>query len=377
MANSELDELTQVIVDDLDVLLDYFKIQFQRYHDRYSFPCPVHESDNDESLSIFISGHTSIGNWKCWTNGCQDDILSDDKPLGRNIFGLIRGLIGAKEDREVSYREAIQFAKELYGFKSNKLDYKLNVETSSKNEFIKSTKILDSRAEKPKGTIVRQEIRSRLKIPAQYFIGRGFSAEILDKYDVGYCETQKTQMFNRVVVPVYDEDYNYMVGCVGRTTEPKCNQCGFHHAIYRHCPENNIEKRWGRKWINSAGFKADTVLYNYWFARDHIMKSGWAILVEGQGDVWKLEMAGFHIGLGIFGDALGDGQKELLDASGALNLLILTDNDEAGLAARKKIKKKCERSYNCHFLDLPDKDIGDMQPEHIKTFLEPILGGVL
>ncbi len=88
-------------------------------------------------------------------------------------------------------------------------------------------------------------------------------------------------------------------------------------------------------------------------------------------------MAGYHIGLGIFGDSLGCNQKLAIDRLGAINLLILTDNDEAGIRARTKIGKKCSRYYNCYYLDLPKKDLGDMKPVEIQNFLEPMLGGKL
>jgi DNA primase len=237
--------------------------------------------------------------------------------------------------------------------------------------------LLESKEPEVFGTISRKEVRDSLQIPDQYFLGRGFSAEILDKYDVGYCDTYGNEMFQRATAPIYDDDHKLLIGCVGRTTKPLCTMCEHHHDFSRKCPSNTIEKRWGRKWLNTSGFRSDTFLYNYWYAKEHITRTGWAILVEGQGDIWKLEMAGYHIGLGIFGDSLGDNQKLALDKLGAINLLILTDNDKAGMEARNKIGVKCSRYYNCYYMDLPKKDLGDMKPEEIQIFLEPMLGGKL
>lgn len=378
MANKELSEITQIIVEDMTILLEYVGIyDIFVYNDRISFSCPIHESDNPESLSVFTTGHTKIGNWKCWTQGCEEEILTDGKPRGNSLYGLIRGLLSVKHEREVGFGEAIKTVKDLYGIKSDTIDRKYGDDDyKEKSKFISNTKVLQPKFHEIKGTLSREEVRAGLVIPSQYFLGRGFDAETLDKYDVGYCDVYGETMYQRAVAPVYDIDHK-LIGQVGRTTKPICTECKFHHDFKRHCPQNDLERKWGRKWINSTGFKADTFIYNYWYAKPHIESTGWAILVEGQGDVWKLEMAGYHIGLGIFGDSLGDYQKLAIDELGALNLLILTDNDKAGMAARNKIGAKCNRYYNCYYMDLPKKDLGEMKPVEIQKFLEPMLGGKL
>jgi 5S rRNA maturation endonuclease (ribonuclease M5) len=378
MANSALVELCESVVGNIDLLFDYFGIEPVVYADRLSFCCPIHESDNLESASIFVTGHTKIGNWKCWTASCEEEILEDDKPRGNSLFGLVRGLLSVKLEKPVSFRDSIVFLQQLYNIESASINTKYqDVNYKEKNKFIMTSRILGLKAPDIKGTLERSEVRGNLQIPDQYFLGRGFSTEILEKYDVGYCDTYGDQMFQRATVPIYDDDHKRLIGCVGRTTKPLCTMCEFHHDFDRKCPSNEIEKRWGRKWLNTSGFRSDTFLYNYWYAKEHISKTGWAILVEGQGDVWKLEMAGYHIGLGIFGDSLGDNQKKAIDKIGAINLLILTDNDKAGLEARNKISKKCCRYYNCYYMDLPKKDLGDMDPVDIQNFLEPMLGGKL
>lgn len=386
MSQTNYEEIIELITDRIEDVLDHFGIQYVKYDDRVSFSCPIHGSDNPESLSIFITGHSTTGNWKCWTNECEQEILNDtdnngqviERERGRTIFGFLRGILSVEKDRHVEYSEAIQWAKDFVGYKGTSLEETAeDLEIHIKKRFVKDTNILLKKRKVLEGDITRQEIRGKLRIPAQYFVGRGFLSETLDKYDVGFCETKKTQMFNRVVVPVYDDDYEKMVGCVGRTIQPKCHECGKFHYPDRACPSNNLERLWASKWVNSKGFNAESTLYNIWFAKQHIAECGIAILVEGQADVWRLEEADIHIGLGLFGDSLTDEQKMILDSSGALTLLILTDADDAGLKARKRILEKCKRSYNCMFIDLPKKDIGDMTVEQVKFFLGPILEKVL
>lgn len=378
---SGLDDIAEMAVENLDSILDHFDIEYTQYEDRLSFPCPIHGSDNEESLSIWITGHSYAGNWRCFTNACEQEIVIDTKngeeierPRGNNIFGFIRGVLSVEYDRHVEYGEAIKWLKSFLGISEEKVKVTFDEE---KRGFVKATNRLSKKRKSTTSEITRDKIRKSLIVPSQYFVGRGFKPETMDKYDVGFCESKGKEMFHRVVVPVYDDTYTYMVGCVGRTIQPECYKCGYHHYDNRPCPRNKIEKKWGQKWINNSGFNSASTLYNLWFAKNSIADTGCAILVEGQGDVWRLEEAGIHIGLGIFGDSLSDEQKIALDSSGAMNLIILTDSDEAGLKAREKIMKQCERAYNCIFVDLPKKDIGEMSVDEVKKFLEPVLEKVL
>ena len=91
------------------------------------------------------------------------------------------------------------------------------------------------------------------------------------------------------------------------------------------------------KWLNSKGFNSGACLYNYWNAKDHISETSTAILVEGQGDVWRLDEAGIYNVVGMFGCSLGGQQRLILERSGALKLVVMTDADEAGQKARDKI----------------------------------------
>jgi 5S rRNA maturation endonuclease (ribonuclease M5) len=173
-------------------------------------------------------------------------------------------------------------------------------------------------------------------------------------------------MYNRVVVPIYDNDYKYMVGCTGRSIFEKCAKCSSYHDNSKDCPEE--DKRWiFSKWKHSADFKSQNYLYNFWFAKDHILKTHTAIIVESPGNVWRLEENGIHNSVAIFGSSLSDRQKILLDSSGCMNLIILTDNDDAGKKASEQIKSKCQNTYRVFIPQITKNDVGEMTPEEIKT----------
>jgi DNA primase len=160
-------------------------------------------------------------------------------------------------------------------------------------------------------------------------------------------------MFNRAVVPVYDETSQY-VGCVGRATD-----------------ENTKPK-----WFNSKGFKKSFFLYGLWVTKPHIQKSSTIVLVEGQGDVWRLYESGIKNCAGIFGSDLSEDQLINLEELGVMNIVILTDNDEAGQKASKGIIEKGGRRFNYFTPQLSKKDIGDMSIEEINNELKPQIKGL-
>jgi len=95
------------------------------------------------------------------------------------------------------------------------------------------------------------------------------------------------------------------------------------------------------------------------------------VIVESPGNVWRLEEAGIKNSVAIFGTSLGDRQKMLLDCSGAMSLLLLLDNDEAGKIGSKQIYDKCYRTYNIKTLSINTNDIADMSIDEIKKTIIP------
>lgn len=128
--------------------------------------------------------------------------------------------------------------------------------------------------------------------------------------------------------------------------------------------------------MHSKGFKK-SLLYGLNVAADHIKSTLTVILVEGQGDVWRMHEAGHKNCVGIFGSSINDDQLLLLEQSGALNIVILTDSDEAGNKACGQIMKKCGRRFNYYRPDITTKDVGDMSVDQIKEELHPQLKGIL
>lgn len=334
LTQKQISDACSKLSDSIPEVLKRLNIEYVEYPNRYSFPCPIHGGDNPEGCSIFTDGDDVIGNWKCWTGGCEDD-------YAQNIFGFIRGCLSLEKEESATLNETYSFCHEIikdYSIEECHTSVNTNRELKLLDIFLKTSQSSTS-------NVTREEVRSKLKIPAQYYLDRGYTAEVLDYFDVGLCIDRKRAMHNRVVVPIYDKNYNY-VGCVGRTTDDEIQP----------------------KWLHSKGFKKEH-LYGLNVAKDHIMKDRTVFLLEGQGDVWRMHEAGYKNSVGIFGASLSDDQLILLEEIGVMNVVILTDYDEAGNKAAQRIIKKCGRRFNYIRPILPAKDVGDMEMEYLKEEL--------
>ena len=363
-----LKNICDKLCDRIEDLLEHFDIDYRENHNFYSMCCPIHEGDNASAVNIYHIGDSYRGNWVCRTHSCE-------KVFVNSILGFVRGVLSRrnlnwqeKGDKAVPFNEVVRFVEQFLGLKIED-DEKLY--DNEKQKFLSTVSILSNKPKTEENAFAldRDKVKSMLNIPSQYFIDRGFSKEILTKYDVGDCIKSNKPMSYRAVVPIYDNDFNHMLGCSGRSIYDKCQQCSSYHDHAARCPSPEVSFAYS-KWRHSKGFKTDNSLYNYWYAKKHIKKTHSAILVESPGNVWKLEMSGIHNSLAIYGSSLSTKQKMLLDMSGAMTLFVLTDNDEAGQKCRESIEKQCSKIYNIKHLYATESDVGEMEVEEIQKLFK-------
>lgn len=363
---SQLKILCDKLCDNIEHVLDVLQLSYHQSNKMITMSCPIHGGDNDSALNLYHEGDSYRGNWVCRTHNCE-------QIFKKSILGFIRGCLSkqkfdwsSKGDKTVSFYEAIKFAESLIGEKV--LDFQASAISADKARFNNIINAIQSKPVAQSPQIDRQVIHKFLDIPSQYFISRGYSSDVLMKYDVGLCTNPNKEMYNRAVVPIYDDNHQYMIGCSGRSIFDKCTKCRKYHNPDDNCPTDTLWKY--SKWKHSFGFRADSVLYNMWFAKKFIAESATAILVESPGNVWKLEEAGFHNALAIFGSSLSDKQKILLDGSGVMNLLLLMDNDEAGEKAKEQIIFKCEKTYKIYCPSFEGNDVSELDIDSIQTILK-------
>lgn len=337
-----LTEVSDAMFLQLPRLLQHFNVDYYESSHAFHLACPIHGGDNPQGCAIFKESYGGSGGWQCFTNSCQDEYK-------RSFFGFIRGLLSSNidSDEDVTMHQTMEFCLKFLNCDISDLENHTVIRDESHN----TLQIFNRELIRKSATISRENIRERLQIPSKYFMERGYSAEVLDEFDVGLSSVKSGIMRERVVVPVYDEDYNY-VSCVGRL------------------PHENITPQ-NPKWMYNKGFQKSNFLYGLNIAKDYIQQTGTVILVEGQGDVWRLHEAGYKNCVGIFGADLSDDQVLLLERSGALNVIILTDSDNAGTKAYEKIIAKCGRRFNYFRPTIPTKDVGDMTIDQIEQHLKP------
>jgi 5S rRNA maturation endonuclease (ribonuclease M5) len=373
---AKLKVVCDAVCDNIEALLELFNIDYKTNPKMISMACPIHGGDNISAVNIYPDGDVYRGNWTCRTHGCE-------KVFKGSVLGFIRGVLSHQKynwekngDDTCSFNEALDFA--LSFTKQDLKDIKISRVTKEKKDFTNVMYYINpntSSEQTQSAGISRDMVRKSLKIPAQYYIDRGYSKETLDRYDVGLCENPKKEMFNRVVVPIYNNEHTKMIGCTGRSIFEKCQDCSSFHCSTDQCPSD--DKLWLHpKWRHNKDFKSQNHLYNLWFAKDYILKTGTAIIVESPGNVWRLEENGIHNSVAIFGSSMSDRQKFFLDSSGAMNLVILTDNDEAGRLAAEKIKQRCQQGYRIYIPTIDKPDVGEMTPEEIDSQIKPILKGL-
>jgi len=346
----KLQIISSETIDKIEELLEILEIEHIITNKMIYGCCPIHGGDNASALNLYHTGHSYRGNWACRTHHCE-------KVFKSTIIGFVRGVLSHKKydwqkegDKVIGFGEAVRFLENFtkQDYDSLSVDY----EEIEKRRFIDKLKQLRiSGRPEIKNRITRSDVRKRLEIPCQYYIERGYDPEVLDRYDVGLCSDKSKPMYGRSVVPIYDDDYKFVVGCTGRATT-KDHNC---------------------KWKHSFGFDADSYLYNYWNAKDFILKTRTVILVEGPGDVWKLEENDIHNSVAMFGTYLSASQKSIIDNSGAMSVVVLTDGDEAGRIGAESIYRQCSKIYRVYFPTLADGDVGDMKKDVITSDIQPML----
>ena len=367
---NKIEIIQRLLCERIEELFEKLDISLKKIGKLYAGTCEIHGGDNVSAINLYPDGYSVPGYWICQTHHCE-------RFFKKTIIGFVRGILSNKKygwaktgDKSFSFNETINWCCDFLGQKIE--DIKIDLLEVEKRGFSSNISVITKKPFLAFGNILRKDVRNKLEIPADYFVKRGWSKEILDKYDVGFCKDKSKPFFNRVVVPIYDNDYRFISGFTARSIFEKCKTCGLHHDSKNKCPSTIEDKANSCKWKNSSGFNRDSHLYNFWFAKKQVQNTKMIILCEGPGDVWKLEEAGFHNGVGLFGTSLTDQQQIMIEMSGAMKVVILTNSDLAGEEGAINIKKQLERGFKIVRPFFPANDLGDMTIKQIKEVLNNV-----
>jgi hypothetical protein len=297
-------KLNSIIVQNLTQIIGELDLDLKEYASHFQGACPVHGGDSHKAFTIY-----KTGKWFCWSRHCEED-------LGSDVLSLLIHLKG---------EEVVTWLKTL----KHDPNYEIPIKTTEYEH-----------------NLTRREVRKTLHIPAEYYIKKGFSPQILDEYDVGYCADPNDFMFGRVVFPIYDQVDKY-VGSTGRTIYP--------------VTKNNP------KWVHYK-VKTSNYLYNLNRAYSHIEKLKTVVLVESCGNLLKLVENDVHVGLATFGAHLSKQQEIKIECSPAKRLILAFDGDDAGRKGAERIFNKYNRKYEI-LTCIGEGDIVE-HPEHIERIKE-------
>jgi 5S rRNA maturation endonuclease (ribonuclease M5) len=373
---ARLNALTEVASYRLEELLGELGVDLRLRGKMWVGPCPIHGGNNASALTLYPDGHTTRGNWKCRTQGCH-------QVFHCTLLGFVWGVLSfqngwrRREDSrcQVAFKEAVWWVCRFLGVKLNEVQ--ADIALAQRKQFVAEMATLGRYPEQLVEGWELEQVRSRLVLPSPYYLARGYSAAILDRYSVGDCRSENPadKFYARTVVPVLDRQGRRVIGATARTHHPECAHCKRWHAADAPCPEgrDDLRRPVYAKWRHTDGLCVEDTLYNWWSAADPIRRQGAVVLVEGPGDVWRLEEAGVRNAVALFGKSLEDPQQVLLESSGALDVVLLLDQDKAGRTGVADIKERLERTFRMRIPEVAAKDVGDMTAEQVRTQVVPLL----
>lgn len=360
------EQLINLSKKNIDQFLQYFNVQLQSDNVKYYGICPIHENaDNPTGIAIYKDS----GIWQCFTHHCEGI-------FGKSILGFIAGLLSHQKrgwqnssdtDKLINQNQINDFIGKLLNKSTievikNEPNVIINNE---KSDFIRQTSLL----KKTKILGTRESIRKHLEIPSKYYLDRGYSAEILDRFDVGILKLKGHQFNNCTIIPVYDYLGKNIVGLTARNNIEKCMACGYFHKKNSLCLDKANANIQASKWRHSTGFIKEKFLFNYWNIAECIQKTQTIIICEGPGSCIRLEEAGFCNSVGMFGSKLTLSQANLIKKSNIKNVIILSDNDPAGEGVALQIQESLGKDYSYKRIELERNDIADYTIDEIKKIL--------
>lgn len=343
MNHNDNEIFSRVVLENFGLILDALKIKYNENGDRFYFPCPLHDSDNFDSMSVYKN--TGIG--ICFVRHCLAFVGK-----GYGVLRVISALLDLPKYK--GYPDAITFCKNvLEGIEYNPYEIEKKLERKTEEVIYKG--------------VSRSLIVPHVNPNIEFYLRRGYTKEIIEKYDIFICKKKSNLLYGRVTIPIYNDDHTEAVGFMGRSLNPQCSICKRYHTMSSGCPNTSYEKIKSQKWLNSKGMSRNKLLFNYWYAKEYIEESGDVILVESPGNVMKIVQAGFNNVVGMFGTILSKNQSKKLDELGVKRIFLGLDKDDAGLVAADNISNQLSK-YECIPLIPPVNDYGDMVEDEIISF---------
>ena len=346
-----LKELKEALNKDAVKVFEALGMKCEVFNKNIYSACPIHGGDNPRGFSY----SPQRGAWRCWTRECQNDHSSD-------IIGLIQAVLTEEGSDDVSFKDAVLWACQTLQLPTP--NFKTITTTPSPQEE-ETEEVLENKVwqewNKPAKSLDYKldtfAVECELECPSQYFMDRGYEAQTMKYFGVGDCTDSKDYLRDRSIIPIHDDAGENVVGIIGRAVK---------------------EYRLPKFLFHPQGFDKRYLFYNWHRAIKHVLDNNipYLYITEGQGDVWRLYEAGVKNAVSIFGKTVSQEQIiKLMSYPQISNLIILTDDDQAGRTSKIAIRRQLQRTHRLTFPALSSKDVGNMSPQRIKeTILHNLKG---
>jgi DNA primase len=217
------------------------------------------------------------------------------------LIALIQGVL------KVDFMSAVNYLKELCGEVDNEsiTEFKRKKEKESFINRYKTSKIGSN-------IVTESQLEQFKFFRSDFFLNQGFTSDVLDYFEIAGGYKDKFGV-KRDIIPIRDVKGSLVAYSLRDVSSDD--------------PE--------LKYILTDGFDKNSVLYNL----HNIEVSKPIVVVEGFKSVWRLKQYGIDNVVAVIGSEVTLGQQHLLYGYGQAGVVILFDNDNAGVVG-------CTNAYN-------------------------------
>jgi len=167
---------------------------------------------------------------------------------------------------------------------------------------------------------------------AQYLKGRGITKQSAEKYLIGYSEKR-----DMITIPIFSPD-GLCVGMVGRSVE-------------------------GKSFQNTPGLPKSKTMFNI----QRTKAASQVFVVESSFDAIRIEQLGRYA-VATLGSTVSGKQIQLLKKY-FTSIILLPDNDEAGLAMQRKMEEALGNIVVSGTIPNEYKDVSDLDEEQLSQLI--------
>ncbi len=334
--------------DIVDVVSEY--VSLKKVGVNYRGLCPFH---NDHTPSFYVS--PSRRTCHCFVCG-----------EGGDSVGFLM------KHEQITYPEALRWLAKRYNIEIK--EEELSEEKKREMSEHEALFIVNQWAADYFSHILEDDIDGRA-IGMQYFRQRGIRDDIIQKFKLGFCLSDRTALSREAVKKGYNAEYLVKTGLcyrkdntgdlidrfAGRVMFPWLGVSGKVVAFGGRVLDSRT-KGVAQKYVNSPDseiYHKDHELYGIFQAKKAIAKENLVYMVEGYTDVISMHQCGIENVVANSGTALSEHQIHLLHRF-TPNIVLLYDGDAAGIkAALRGTDMLLKEGMNVKVMLLPDGDDPD------------------